>query len=137
MPSISGIAETAVHVEDLARSLQFYQGLFGFKKIAADDRLVALRVTRDQVFLIFKRNATLAPVETPGGTIPPHSTDGQAHFAFTIPHVEWDAWQQQVQSRGITIESVVNWSPGVRSLYFRDPDGHLVELSTPGLWKDE
>ena len=27
-----------------------------------------------------------------------------------------------------------SWSRGGRSIYFRDPDGHLLELATPGLW---
>jgi len=137
MPSISGIGETAVHVADLERSLEFYQGLFGFKKIAGDGRFAALRVTPDQVFLLFKRNGTLEPVRVAGGIIPPHNSEGQLHFAFTIPAAEWNAWQEQLRRRTIAIESEVNWAPGVRSLYFRDPDGHLVELATPGLWAAE
>ena len=137
MRSISGIGETAVHVADLERSLEFYQGLFRFKKIAGDDRFAALRVTPDQVFLLFKSNATLEPVHTPGGIIPPHNSEGQLHFGFTIPAAEWSAWHQHLGHHKIEIESEVNWAPGVRSLYFRDPDGHLVELATPGLWGDE
>jgi catechol 2,3-dioxygenase-like lactoylglutathione lyase family enzyme len=29
----------------------------------------------------------------------------------------------------------VGWPRGGRSVYFRDPDGHSVELATPGLWE--
>jgi catechol 2,3-dioxygenase-like lactoylglutathione lyase family enzyme len=28
----------------------------------------------------------------------------------------------------------MNWPGGARSLYFRDPDEHLVEFITPGFW---
>jgi catechol 2,3-dioxygenase-like lactoylglutathione lyase family enzyme len=28
----------------------------------------------------------------------------------------------------------VSWRRGGTSLYFRDPDGHSVEVATPGLW---
>ena len=34
------------------------------------------------------------------------------------------------------MESEVTWPQGGRSLYFRDPDGLLVELATPGLWRN-
>ncbi|MEP7038442.1 MAG: glyoxalase, partial [Acidobacteriota bacterium] len=32
------------------------------------------------------------------------------------------------------IESKVKWERGGTSIYFRDPDKHLLELATPGLW---
>ena len=35
---------------------------------------------------------------------------------------------------GIAVEGRTTWSRGGISIYFRDPDGHLVELATPGLW---
>jgi hypothetical protein len=32
------------------------------------------------------------------------------------------------------MESRVKWEAGGESIYFRDPDEHLVELATPGIW---
>jgi catechol 2,3-dioxygenase-like lactoylglutathione lyase family enzyme len=34
----------------------------------------------------------------------------------------------------VAIEGRVDWPRGAKSIYFRDPDGHLLELGTPGLW---
>jgi catechol 2,3-dioxygenase-like lactoylglutathione lyase family enzyme len=34
----------------------------------------------------------------------------------------------------VNIESRVKWPRGGESIYFRDPDDHLVELVTPGTW---
>jgi catechol 2,3-dioxygenase-like lactoylglutathione lyase family enzyme len=44
------------------------------------------------------------------------------------------AWEQRLADAGIAIESRVRWGLGGESLYFRDPDNHLVELATPGTW---
>jgi len=134
MPHVTGIGETGLYVTDLDRSVRFYQRLFGFMKIVSDDRICALRVGAQQVFLLFKQGGTLKPVRIPGGIIPPHDGQGQNHMAFTIPAAEWSDWENQLHAQGVAVESTVEWGHGARSLYFRDPDGHLIELATPGVW---
>jgi catechol 2,3-dioxygenase-like lactoylglutathione lyase family enzyme len=42
--------------------------------------------------------------------------------------------EQRLATKGVAIEGRTRWSRGGQSLYFRDPDGHLLELATPGLW---
>lgn len=54
------------------------------------------------------------------------------HFAFWIDAADVEAWQSRLESEGVALESVVTWPGGAKSLYFRDPDGNLVELITPG-----
>ena len=43
-------------------------------------------------------------------------------------------WEAQLADAGVAIEGRTKWPRGGESIYFRDPDGHLVELATPGLW---
>jgi catechol 2,3-dioxygenase-like lactoylglutathione lyase family enzyme len=43
----------------------------------------------------------------------------------------WEAWLGEL---GIPIESRQTWRHGGHALYFRDPDGHLLEVVTPGVW---
>ncbi len=134
MPRVTGIGETALYVTDLDRSVRFYQQLFAFAKIASDERFCAFRVNDQQVFLLYRKGGTLQPIRIPGGGIPPHDGQGQLHMAFTIPAAEWSAWENQLRAKGVAVESVVEWGHEARSLYFRDPDGHLIELATPGVW---
>ena len=134
VPHVTGIGETALHVTDLDRSTRFYQRLFAFTKIVSDHRFCALRVNDQQVLLIFKKGGTQDPVPTPGGVIPPHDGQGQLHVAFTIATTGWAEWENRLREQEIAIESIVEWEHGSRSLYFRDPDGHLIELATPGIW---
>ena len=131
---INGVVETAIHVEDVARSEEFYQRLFGLEKLAGDGRFCALAVPGDAVFLIFKQGGTQEPVPTPGGLIPPHGGSGDLHFAFKVSADSLAQCERELAEHGVTIESRVDWPRGGTSLYFRDPDGHLVELITPGCW---
>ena len=135
MPRVEGVLETALFVEDLGPAVEFYQKIFGFEMIAeAPGRLVALSVADSQVLLLGKKGASREATETPGGTIPPCDGDGQGHLAFSIPLTELETWEKWLSEQGVEIESKVNWEQGGTSLYFRDPDGHLLELGTPGLW---
>ena len=134
MLRVSGILETALTVADVQRSADFYRRLFGFATLLDSDRLVVFNVADRHVLLLFAAGATGDPVETAGGVIPPHNASGQSHLAFSIEAAEAAAWEQRLAAEGIALESVVDWPGGARSLYFRDPDAHLVELVTPGLW---
>jgi catechol 2,3-dioxygenase-like lactoylglutathione lyase family enzyme len=132
--NVTGMLEYGVYVDDVPRSAEFYGRLFGFELLHGDDRFCALSVAGRQVFLIFKKGGTLQPMPLPGGVLPPHDGSGQLHFAFSIPEADLAAWEQRLVDNGIAIESRVTWPRGGRSIYFRDPDGHLVELITPGCW---
>jgi catechol 2,3-dioxygenase-like lactoylglutathione lyase family enzyme len=55
-------------------------------------------------------------------------------LCFGIPLGELAAWQAHLARHDISVESRVRWPRGSTSVYFRDPDGHSLEVATPGLW---
>ena len=134
VPVLHRVVETALYVLDVARARDFYVGVLGAGVLLDSSRLVALDVDGESVLLLFARGATLEPLQTPGGTVPPHGAEGAQHLAFAIVAADLRAWAEHLDSSGVPIESHVRWPRGGQSLYIRDPDGHSVELITPGLW---
>jgi glyoxylase I family protein len=52
------------------------------------------------------------------------------HFAFAVGSAEeLDAWRDWLRSRDVQCTDVFERG-GLRSIYLRDPDGHIVELAT-------
>ena len=102
---------------------------------SADSRLRAYGVASRSVLLIFRRGSATQTVTIPGGTIPGHDGAGPLHVAFAIGKDELDAMGKASGCRAASRSKArPSWSRGGRSIYFRDPDGHLLELATPGLW---
>ncbi len=136
MPALTGVLETSLWVDDTQRSGDFYRRILKLKTLGADERLCALAVPGNQVLLLFKKGASLEPTQRPGGILP-GGTDatGRTHLTFAIPAKEYDNWKLWLTQNGIHIESEMKWERGGRSLYFRDPDQHLLELATPGTWE--
>jgi catechol 2,3-dioxygenase-like lactoylglutathione lyase family enzyme len=134
VPSLSGIIETCLYVEDIGRASRFYEEVLGLKRMASDNRLLAYSVAEKSVLLLFKRGSTTKPLEFPGGMIPPHDGSGQNHLAFAVSEEQIPAWEKQLEENQIAIESRVHWPLGGTSIYFRDPDDNLLELATPGIW---
>lgn len=134
MAKIRGILETALPVAEMSTAVSFYRRLFELEIMLESERLVALNVAGKQVLLLFLKGATEADFETPGGVIPGHGASGRSHLAFSIDASEFDPWLQRLVELGIAVESTVTWPGGARSIYFRDPDEHLLELITPGFW---
>lgn len=133
-PRISRQLESSLYVADPDTSAAFYQRVFGFEALLREDRMVSLAVPGGSVLLLFRRGGSVEPSPVPGGVIPPHDGDGTLHLCFAIPLAELDAWDRHLAVLGIPVESRVVQSLGGTSLYFRDPDGHSLEVAVPGLW---
>lgn len=135
MPQVLSILETALYVDDLDRAAAFYEGIMGLAPLFADARMRAYDVSRRNVLLLFIRGGTIEPVQTGGGLIPPHDATGHIHMAFGIAHDQLEAWRAHLVEHAVAIEGKSDWQRGGHSLYFRDPDGNLLEIATtPGLW---
>ena len=127
-PKTDGILESSLYVSDVPRSVRFYQETFGFRVISEfGERGCAMHAGTRQVLLLFKKGASRA-------TSTPHDGDGELHLAFAVPSAELPNWESWLQQRGIAVEEKRAWELGGQSLYFRDPDRHLLELATPGTW---
>jgi catechol 2,3-dioxygenase-like lactoylglutathione lyase family enzyme len=134
MPSLTGIIETSIYVDDLDRASRFYEELFDIKRIEGDERLRAYSVGGRSVLLIFKRGASVQVTELSFGKMGSHDGSGPLHLAFSISTEDLPEWEKLLAEKGVAIESRIRWPRGGTSLYFRDPDNHLVELATPGVW---
>jgi catechol-2,3-dioxygenase len=135
-PTTRRIVETCLYVADVDRAAEWYRRVFGFPIIfAPEDRLRVLQVAQDQVLLLFKEKATLQPITMPGGVIPPHDGSGPAHIAFAMQTAEAEQWEKHLATHDIAVESRVRWGDNDKSLYFRDPDGHAVELISGDHWQ--
>ena len=135
MPKLAGVIETALYVDDLARAIAFYRDILGLAALNQDTRFAAFDVGGRSVLLLFKRGATLETVHLPGGTIPPHDGHGPLHIAFAVTADALPEWERRLTEQGVSIEARTAWPRGGHSIYFRDPDNHLLELVTPGVWE--
>jgi len=131
---LDGVLETALYVRDLARARAFYVDALGCAPMLDTARLLALSVAGRGVLLLFQAGATEEPLPTPGGLVPGHGATGVQHMAFGIGPDQIDPWLARLARHEVPVESRVRWPRGGESLYVRDPDGHSIELATPGLW---
>ncbi|WP_165920167.1 VOC family protein [Chthoniobacter flavus] len=134
MKTITGIIETALYTKDIAQAVHFYETILGLKSLTGDARFHAFSVADRHVLLLFLQGTSLTPSRLPGGVVPPHDGTGPVHIGFSVPSETLAEWEAHLQTHGVEVESRVTWERGGESIYFRDPDGHLLEMLTPGVW---
>jgi catechol 2,3-dioxygenase-like lactoylglutathione lyase family enzyme len=127
-PKTEGLLESSLYVQNVAASARFYEDIFGFHVISDfGGRGCAMQAGSRQVLLLFKKRGSLE-------TETPHDGEGELHLAFAIPTTEVASWEAWLAENGIAVEEKRAWERGGQSLYFRDPDRHLLEVATPGVW---
>jgi catechol 2,3-dioxygenase-like lactoylglutathione lyase family enzyme len=124
------ILETCLYVNDLDAAQAFYREVLGLRELSRQEGRHVFFRCGDAMLLLFNPAATAQLLEE----IPPHGAQGPGHVAFGVRQSELDAWRSRLSGQGVRIESEVLWPSGVRSLYFRDPAGNSLELTSPRLW---
>ncbi len=137
---IAGIHHVTVICQDVKRSVDFYRNLLGMRLVKQtvneDDRAARHLFFGDEEGRPGTIVTCLEYPELDEGTVGRGSTH---HFALAVESEEELAgWHGYLRSRGIPCTDVMD-RKYFKSLYLRDPDGHIVELATagPGLTADE
>ncbi len=140
-PKLNGIVETALFVENLPRACDFYDQVLGLSKVKASDTGCVFRVGNQRYLLIVSRKAAHTPNKTMNGDVlppcalPQHNGRGPGHIAFGISQDAVGSWRARLAKHDVDVLREITWETGARSLYFRDPDGHMIELATAGIWE--
>jgi catechol 2,3-dioxygenase-like lactoylglutathione lyase family enzyme len=124
------ILETCLYVDDLSQAERFYQEVLGLE---LESRQVGRHVffqCGPRMLLLFN---PLASRET-SDQFPLHGAFGPGHIAFGVREAELPAWMEQLRVHDVSIEKIIDWPGGGRSVYFRDPAGNSLELATPRIW---
>src|SRR5690348_2397616 len=127
-PKSEGLLESSLYVHNVASSARFYEKIFGFSIINDfGERGCAMQAGDRQVLLLFKKGGSRL-VQSP------HDGEGELHIAFAVAASELVNWEAWLAENEIPVEEKRTWELGGQSVYFRDPDRHLVEIASPGVW---
>jgi catechol 2,3-dioxygenase-like lactoylglutathione lyase family enzyme len=150
-----GVHHLALVCSDMARTVDFYSGVLGMPLI----KTVELPQGMGQHFFFDAGGGDCiaffwfpdAPPPAPGIAAPAARPDtgellsavgSMNHVAFTVPAEEIEAYRERLIAKGVECSEIINhddseWGvtrklhPGVfvRSVYFNDPDGILLEIA--------
>ena len=124
------IKETCLYVSDLDKTEEFYHHTIGLPVISKVDRRHIFFRAGSSVLLCF-----LPEVTREEQKLPPHFAYGKQHIAFETSKEEYENWKKLVQDSGISITHEQDWKEGLKSFYFEDPDGHVLEIVPAGIWE--
>ena len=118
---VHGIDHVGLAVKNVQKSVQWYQEMFGLERLYENiwgdfPAVVGLGETS---VAFFPTNDPDVPL--PAG-LPIH------HLAFHVDRVNFKAAQETLRQKGIEFEFQDHKI--VHSIYFYDPDGYLLELTT-------
>lgn len=120
--AIKAVNYTVIITRDMAAMRKFYEDVLGF----------ALERALSENWFEYRLGSTILALSEPGLTrddvpLPPKAAALQ--LAFRVPEASVDACAEELAQKGIPILSPpTNRDFGHRTLFFRDPDGNLIEI---------
>jgi catechol 2,3-dioxygenase-like lactoylglutathione lyase family enzyme len=124
MFKLQHVDHIAIRVSDMERSINWYQDVLGMERVYAD-------VWGDVPAMMMLGNSGVAifPTSTSTPKPPPDkNTLAVSHFAFRATRAEFEKAREVLPQRGVEVEFQDHTVS--HSIYFFDPDGHQLEITT-------
>jgi glyoxalase family protein len=130
-PRLGGLHHVTLICRDVERAVEFYGGLLGLRllerTVNEDDRGARHLLFGDEEGRAGTLVTCLEYPEMDEGTVGRGSTH---HFALSVESEEELAgWRDYLQAHGVPCTEVMERAH-FKSIYLRDPDGHILELAT-------
>jgi glyoxylase I family protein len=118
MIKTSGVDHIVLHVNDVQRSKKFYTETLGMTVYREDDGQVFMHAGQQGVALFKKQD-----------DIPLTAGNDLNHLALNVATGTYETLKAELEEQGVAVSG----RPGHdRCIYFRDPDGHRLQLMVRG-----
>jgi catechol 2,3-dioxygenase-like lactoylglutathione lyase family enzyme len=121
MFTVQGIDHVGLAVKDVQRSVAWYQEMLGLERLYED-------VWGDFPGVVGIGNTSVAFFPTDDPDVPLPLGLPIHHVAFRVDRTNFNTAQETLRQKGIEFEFQDHKI--VHSIYFYDPDGHLIEIMT-------
>lgn len=129
---IKGLHHNAYRCRDSEETRQFYEDFLGLPLVGA----LSIGETKSgrqahalHTFFQMDDGSCLAFFEEPGEPFDfKDQRDFDLHIALEIPHDQLEPWMQKGKDAGIETRGVSDHG-FIDSIYFRDPNGYVIELT--------
>ncbi|KAI3317182.1 Glyoxalase/Bleomycin resistance protein/Dihydroxybiphenyl dioxygenase [Xylariaceae sp. AK1471] len=153
---LTHVLETCLYVRSKSESESFYQDILGLVPSIQSQR-ISVYPLDNTTLILFQLGLTLDdihPEDHPEFTVPAHGPTQliidsiqsgseqnggqqrlQQHFCLAVPsRQDAERWEEYLNAKDVKILGLIDWERGGRSVYFADPDGHIGEIGSRGIW---
>lgn len=128
---VKALGEVSIRVKDLDAMHRFYEEVVGLEVLGREDNYVFFKVAggyggHPQVLALFTADSLDFLVRKSAELHPEEST--LHHIALNVALEDLEGERQRLEGLGINVNATVHAWLHVRSLYFPDPEGNLLEF---------
>ncbi len=128
---VKGLGEVSIRVRDLDAMHKFYEEVLGLEVLRRDGSIVFFRIAEGygghtQNLALFEASER-SFIETKSPELSEEKTTLH-HIALNIALEDFETEKMRLEDLGLKVNATIHEWLHVRSLYFPDPEGNLLEL---------